>query len=953
MIKLNKRLFNNKLGKEIGSLITIILLLCSIIAGNLIYRNYQNKITANAIKESKIKNENLEKFAFEANFPASNIVEDIDELSQLNEGWYYIKNGYVYYVEHFDSYVFLNLKVRNPRYDNGLLVVNADGTTEFDESFDGPPEYSTYSNANSNTDNNKEQELSKNQISGEVTGLESISGFATSDCPATLIDKESDKWLREGDSCTYMYSDDKGTITANYEDIPNRLFYISGTGLYEVYDAHKYFDVKTRVESEPSGTTQTRAGSGGDIVTTTAKPAKKFEVKFKDAQGNDISVIVQANNEKEALETARSRMGITSDKASEVVPTPSTNEYVVITNKESYVIQASGDKDAETKGKNLAKARAETYTKAERAFTFDDFKRNNPTIPENILTGIYNAQYGSGVLQGDTIQITKPVEIKGNKGESLGWWFDGKQYKEKKEADVAAANKLQQQVVQKALSDLGGTQLGVDEHGIPIAKKGNEVYKFDIINLKFDKVTGTYRTKETAGTGDNAVDILRTFDNTGSQTRVEASRGIQTFEINDEIAKQISSSKGEGVIVSDVMRDGNKVGKQIDLEKLGLRYTLAGSGAAGYTATTGTITTEQFRPVFLDKDNNEFSANEVEKLKKEGRGKDITEAKFHSFIQDIEKENGVTTYITSYSLSFKDGTETYEGVKFNAQTGERDGFVYGERYKDQTEKKLTLTNDGTIADHNGNFELADKARTAFTQYKSRMFFANVERALTEFKGIEYFPSLFVDWVAGGKLEKWRDGVNKIFANNYLSAEHRKSQICSKYYKTEQRGTTYGECRQGINCIVSHIEAVRTEPIKNDKGQNEYIYKITFNIRNGQNDKDGNAPEKMNVDVIIRNKEKSVKLYYPKLVEIKRGESSGRNGKDPLVMPQASQPPTTALYDEICLAFDRIPLTWRLNKDNDGYYIFCNKIQEADGTPTNLENRPAGEAKGFNREPNQI
>ena len=117
-----RKIFNNKFGKGLVSLITIVILLSSILASSIVY---QNNITANVAREISID-------AKPISIPIKE-VDNIKELNQLNEGWYQIINGYVYYLESFDSYVFLNIKVKNPDERNGLLVVDADGNIKFDE----------------------------------------------------------------------------------------------------------------------------------------------------------------------------------------------------------------------------------------------------------------------------------------------------------------------------------------------------------------------------------------------------------------------------------------------------------------------------------------------------------------------------------------------------------------------------------------------------------------------------------------------------------------------------------------------------------------------------------------------------------------------------------------------------------------------------------------------------
>ena len=114
-----KKIFNNKIAKGLVSLIAIVVLLSSILATSVFY---QNNITANVIKETTIQNK-------ETSIQIES-VNDIKELNQLNEGWYSIRNGYVFYLEHFDAYAPIYIKVLNPEQKNGLLVVDEDGNVE-------------------------------------------------------------------------------------------------------------------------------------------------------------------------------------------------------------------------------------------------------------------------------------------------------------------------------------------------------------------------------------------------------------------------------------------------------------------------------------------------------------------------------------------------------------------------------------------------------------------------------------------------------------------------------------------------------------------------------------------------------------------------------------------------------------------------------------------------------
>ena len=151
---MNNKIFNNKTAKGIVSLVTIIIVLTSVLSASIFY---ENNITANAVKELTINDK-----------PTISIkeVNDIKELSQLNEGWYEIKKGYVFYLEDFNSPVLIWIKVKNQEQQNGLMVVEEDGNINFYEKEKQITE----------TQLTEEQQI-QNQITGQVTGLEKVSGF--------------------------------------------------------------------------------------------------------------------------------------------------------------------------------------------------------------------------------------------------------------------------------------------------------------------------------------------------------------------------------------------------------------------------------------------------------------------------------------------------------------------------------------------------------------------------------------------------------------------------------------------------------------------------------------------------------------------------------------------------------------------------------------------------------
>src|SRR3989344_1674314 len=105
----------NKTAKGIVSLLTIVIVLVSVLASTIYYNN---NITANVIKENTLQQS-----------PQIQIKEisDVNELNEFNEGWYAVRNGIVYYLEGFNSYVPLYVRVVNNQQQNGFVLIEADG----------------------------------------------------------------------------------------------------------------------------------------------------------------------------------------------------------------------------------------------------------------------------------------------------------------------------------------------------------------------------------------------------------------------------------------------------------------------------------------------------------------------------------------------------------------------------------------------------------------------------------------------------------------------------------------------------------------------------------------------------------------------------------------------------------------------------------------------------------
>ncbi|MBI2658356.1 transglycosylase SLT domain-containing protein [Candidatus Woesearchaeota archaeon] len=279
-------------------------------------------------------------------------------------------------------------------------------------------------------------------------------------------------------------------------------------------------------------------------------------------------------------------------------------------------------------------------------------------------------------------------------------------------------------------------------------------------------------------------------------------------------------------------------------------------------------------------------------------------------------------------ISIVDGNDKYK-IEFIKSDGTPVGFFEGTvpMYKNGQ----PLTNEQLQELQQKNPALYSKLREntkLHDQYKSQRFFAEVERVLTEFQGLGYYATLFFD---EDSLLAWRDNVDRMFATLYLGTEYWSSAICSQYLDGENDGIAYAETPQGLAQVGAHIEATRSEPIITPEGT-EFNYRITFNVRNGDYDKDPRAPEEMHVNVILRG-ERAVTVFKEEQ-KVKRGSSFGRIGRNAIAKA------STAFYNEVCLTFDNTPLRWKVSNNE-----VCNIIQESSGAATTVSTPASAPASG--------
>ncbi|MEK6968772.1 MAG: hypothetical protein AABX51_09195, partial [Nanoarchaeota archaeon] len=205
-----------------------------------------------------------------------------------------------------------------------------------------------------------------------------------------------------------------------------------------------------------------------------------------------------------------------------------------------------------------------------------------------------------------------------------------------------------------------------------------------------------------------------------------------------------------------------------------------------------------------------------------------------------------------------------------------------------------------------------------TQYKSRQFFAQLESALTEFAGLGYYATLFF---SKEDLDLWRENVDKIFATLYLGTDYWESAICQEYAGVEGKGVAYVQTKLGLGAVAAHIEASRSEQIIGPGTENqqtgivkptrEFLYKITFNVKNGDYEKDPKALEKMRFNIILKG-ERAAELFRND-IELSKGGQFGHTGRNAIVQY------SSFFYNKICISFDDVPTSWSIDDE------LCNTI----------------------------
>jgi hypothetical protein len=211
-------------------------------------------------------------------------------------------------------------------------------------------------------------------------------------------------------------------------------------------------------------------------------------------------------------------------------------------------------------------------------------------------------------------------------------------------------------------------------------------------------------------------------------------------------------------------------------------------------------------------------------------------------------------------------------------------------------------------------EIMSRANTKQNQFSSRKRFAFFESILTDFSGFGALNLLFRDeeWYFN-----WREGVDRAFAELYLGEEYWTSAVCASHVDRDQEGVAYLDTRLGLGGVAAHIEATRSEEIikpaaGSSPAGSEFLYKITFHVKNGDWDRDPKSMEELKFNVFLYG-ERSARLLAKNIV-LERGDDFGFTGAEAIVQFSDFH------YSEICLEFDEAPWFWTLDDDE-----LCNAI----------------------------
>jgi len=305
----------------------------------------------------------------------------------------------------------------------------------------------------------------------------------------------------------------------------------------------------------------------------------------------------------------------------------------------------------------------------------------------------------------------------------------------------------------------------------------------------------------------------------------------------------------------------------------------------------------------------------------------------------------------AYKYDLKTNSMTIDGTQISASTTPETSGKNSGRYEVTDNIGTKLYFDGNdFYDSNGNKmnpqdvhpELIDnqaKLKQGINELRKRdgkvsldlqrfqQTVAGFESAMTEFRGLSGFSSLFFD---DKTLQNWREQVDRTFAQMYLGTDYWSSKLCAMSIDKQGGGIMYVTSPSGMIEVGAHVEGERVSySFVNNTPRTEYLYKLAYYVSNPNGVKRRPAERKPEItfNVFVYG-DRTVKLYKENIV-LQEGDSFNRVGDKSVIKSSSTN------YNKICVQFMESIMT----ADGKLETSVCNTISESQSTPTQYGTPP--------------
>ncbi|HLC49815.1 MAG TPA: hypothetical protein VJI97_00120 [Candidatus Nanoarchaeia archaeon] len=868
-----KKIINSKTAKGITGFTMAMLMMISVFMFAL---SNNSSITANVVKYESIDT---------AKSNSVIQIKEINSLSQLNEGWYEIRNGFVFYLEDFNTPIPLYIRLKNSQ-QNGLAVVDADGTVSFEETSNKLVEKII-----TDKDIRKNSDDGSNLITGNVAGLSAVTGMQ-----ATQPRPNANPSPPPGAPAAPQAPATPPPPPSTAAEI------ISGsvtiTGVVQAVSGEYYYQrcPTCKLQTTPNANSPWTDVPRTFIFNAVGSNNQRGTISIdKKADGTPIYTESEAKDEL-ASQGYRNLQRPSPTSATQLPQSSApTGTYVLsgdgrsISNGQGSAFFIPADRVSAAieylqEMNNYAAINGvwNTYLKSHNLQPseqnkIDFIKYRNPQL-SNLPESVMRAALGMTQSQSTTGTSSLPYTMTplSDSAGTVRYDYNGKSY-------YSSANQVPPEL-QGIIDFKKNHPTAVVQQGITTSS-GQPIY---LENSKYIDGTGTQITQAVREETISGNKYQVTYSVDGRNLVPQSIRiGDSNIPINAATFNYLRANVGKDDILQNTA-NGLVITKTVSTR---------GRQTTSRTITLGNDGSIQDQTTFETKNSN--GGINSRKL-----------------ITQNYPSNGAPTIIVAENERNSDGTINNNIVEIETDmaTGKPIRVTVYDSSGPHTASELT-TGNGRAQ------EIFDREKS---QYNWRTRFARWENALTEFRGLGYYPSLFWDKAFPHlTLLEWRNKVDDVFSSAYLGIEPATSNICSHYINTgASEGVVFADTPQGVAQVAAHVEATRTQAIETETGK-EYVYKITFSVRNGDYATDPRAPEKMHINVIVKG-DREAKLYRNN-VEVKRGDTFGKAGTKAIVKQ------TKYKYDKICIDFDQIPAKWHIENKQ-----LCNNVVEEQGTPLSLE-----------------